>query len=158
MRFSLFSLWWIMFDDIIHWKYFPRYLPFAGNPSVTGGFPSQKTVMQSFDVLFDLRLNRPLSKEQRSRGLEMLSAHYDITVMEHTYNGNVVMLISRKISSCSIASLTFVVTTHRCCVMRDKWIPECLGRRTDAGLRPMWVNFNYRYSRWLALCWHKPTR
>ena len=34
----------------------------AGNSSVTGEFPSQRPVARSFDVLFDLRLNKRLSK------------------------------------------------------------------------------------------------
>ena len=33
-----------------------------GNPMVTGGFPPQKQVAQSCDVLFDLRPNKRLSK------------------------------------------------------------------------------------------------
>ena len=33
-----------------------------GNPPVTGGFPSQKTVTQSFDIFFDQRLNKRLGK------------------------------------------------------------------------------------------------
>ena len=35
----------------------------AGNPPVTGEFPSQRPVTQSFDVFFDLRLNKRLSKQ-----------------------------------------------------------------------------------------------
>ena len=35
---------------------------YEGNPLVTGGFPLQRSVMQSFDVFFDLRLNKQLSK------------------------------------------------------------------------------------------------
>ena len=35
----------------------------AGNSSVTGEFPSQRPVTQSFDILFDLRLNKRLSKQ-----------------------------------------------------------------------------------------------
>ena len=34
----------------------------AGNSPVTGEFPSQRPVMQSFGVFFDLRLNKRLSK------------------------------------------------------------------------------------------------
>ena len=35
-----------------------------GNPSVTGGFPpSQRPATRSFDVLFDVRLNKRLSKQ-----------------------------------------------------------------------------------------------
>ena len=35
----------------------------AGNSSVTGEFPSQRPVTRSFDVFFDLRLNKQLSKQ-----------------------------------------------------------------------------------------------
>ena len=35
----------------------------AGNPSVTGEFPSQRPVTRSFDVLFDQRLNKQSSKQ-----------------------------------------------------------------------------------------------
>ena len=34
----------------------------AGNSPVTGEFPSQKPVMRSFDVFYNLRLNKRLSK------------------------------------------------------------------------------------------------
>ena len=36
-----------------------------GNPSVTGGFPSQRPVTRSFDVSFDVHLNKRLSKQSR---------------------------------------------------------------------------------------------
>ena len=35
----------------------------TGNTLVTGEFPSQRPVMLSFDVFFDLRLNKRLSKQ-----------------------------------------------------------------------------------------------
>ena len=35
----------------------------AGNSTVTGEFPSQRPVSRSFDVFFDLRLNKRLSKQ-----------------------------------------------------------------------------------------------
>ena len=38
-----------------------------GNPTVTGGFPSQRPVTRSFDVFFDLRPNRRLSTQSRRR-------------------------------------------------------------------------------------------
>ena len=44
-----------------------------GNPPVTGGFPSQRRVTQSFDVFFDLRLNKRLSKQSRCRWFETIS-------------------------------------------------------------------------------------
>ena len=45
----------------------------AGNSPVTGEFPSQRPVTRSFDVFFDLHLNKRLSKQQRRRWLEMPS-------------------------------------------------------------------------------------
>ena len=35
----------------------------SGNLPVTGEFPAQKPVTQRFDVFFDLRLNKRLSKQ-----------------------------------------------------------------------------------------------
>ena len=53
-----------------------------GNPPVTGGFPSQRSVTQSFDVFFDLRINKQLSKQSRPWGdLRRHRAHYDVTAM-----------------------------------------------------------------------------
>ena len=40
---------------------------FEGNLPVTGWFPSQSPVMRSVNVLFDLRLNKCLSKQSRRR-------------------------------------------------------------------------------------------
>ena len=43
----------------------------AGNSPVTGEFTAQRPVTRSFDVLFDLRLNKWLSKQTWDRWLEM---------------------------------------------------------------------------------------
>ena len=43
-----------------------------GNPPVTGGFPAQRTVTRNFDVFFDLRLDKRLSKQSRRRWFETL--------------------------------------------------------------------------------------
>ena len=48
----------------------------AGNSPVTGDFPSQKPVARSFDVFFDLRLNKRLSKQSRGWWFEMLSRSF----------------------------------------------------------------------------------
>ena len=47
-------------DYVIRWKHFPRYWPFEPVP---GDFPAQRLVTRSFDVFFDLRLNKRLSKQ-----------------------------------------------------------------------------------------------
>ena len=54
----------------------------AGNSPVTGEFPSQRPVTQSFDVFFDLRLNKRLSKQSRYRWVRRHRAYYDVNVMD----------------------------------------------------------------------------
>ena len=55
-------------DDVIKWNHFLRYWSFcAGNSPVTGEFPSQRPVSRSFDVFFDLRLDKRLCKQSRRR-------------------------------------------------------------------------------------------
>ena len=58
-------------DDVIGWKHFLCYWPFV--PFVIGEFPSQRPVMWSFDVFFDLHLNKRLSKQSRCQWFEMQS-------------------------------------------------------------------------------------
>ena len=58
-------------DDVIIWKHFPRYWPFVrGNSPVTGEFPAQRPMTRSFDIFFDLRLNKRLSKQSWGRWFE----------------------------------------------------------------------------------------
>ena len=51
-------------DDVIKWKHFPRHWPFVREFTGPGEFPAQRPVTRSFDVFFDLRLNKRLSDEQ----------------------------------------------------------------------------------------------
>ena len=46
----------------------------AGNSPVPGEFPAQRPVTRSFDVFFDLRLNKPLSKQWWGWWFETLSS------------------------------------------------------------------------------------
>ena len=66
-----FLLWfWVRsptHDDIIKWKHL------WGKPLVTGGFPTHKPVMGTFDVFFDLCMNKWLSKQLRYRWFEIPS-------------------------------------------------------------------------------------
>ena len=43
---------------------------YEGKPPVTGGFRSQRSVTQSFDVFFDLRLNKWLKEQSRCQWCE----------------------------------------------------------------------------------------
>ena len=60
---SCYLIW--VHDGVIKWKHFPRYWSFVcvGNSLVTGEFPSQRPVTRSFNIFFDLTLNKRLSKQ-----------------------------------------------------------------------------------------------
>ena len=64
-------------DDVIKWKHFSRYWP-----PVPGEFPEQRPVTRSFDVFFDLRPNKRLSKQSWGWWFETLSCslwrHYNV--------------------------------------------------------------------------------
>ena len=101
----LFRYCWDQFDLFIHWWEETRLFLVvrfmmtssngsifcvidlcAGNSTVTGEFPSRRPVTRSFDVFFDLRLNKRLSKQSRRRWLETTSRslwrHCNIRVAE----------------------------------------------------------------------------
>ena len=61
----------------------------AGNSPVTGEFPSQRPVTRRFDVFFDLRLNKRLSKNRNACNLRRHRAHYDVTAMNHAASNRV---------------------------------------------------------------------
>ena len=50
----------------------------AGNSPVTGEFLAQRPVTRSFDVFFDLQLNKRLSKQSWGWWFETHRAHYDV--------------------------------------------------------------------------------
>ena len=62
---------------------------FAGNSPVTGEFPAHRPVTQSFDVFYDLRLNKPLSKQSWGWWFETpsrsLRRQYNVTLSHHHY-------------------------------------------------------------------------
>ena len=61
-------------DDVIKWKHFPCYWPYErGILPVTGEFSAQRPVTRSFDVFFDLHLNKQLSKQSWCWWFETLS-------------------------------------------------------------------------------------
>ena len=54
----------------------------AGNSPVPGEFPAQRPVARSFDVFFDLRLNKQLSKQPWGWWFETHPCHYNVIVMK----------------------------------------------------------------------------
>ena len=53
----------------------------VGNSPVTGDFPAQRPVTQSFAVFFDLHLNKQLNRNHEAGDLRRHHPHYAITVM-----------------------------------------------------------------------------
>ena len=62
----------------------------AGNSPVPGEFPSQRPVTRSFDVFFDLRMNKLLSKQKWGCWFETPSCslwrHWNVITTRGTYN------------------------------------------------------------------------
>ena len=54
----------------------------AGNSPVPSKFPAQRPVTQSFDVCFDLRLNKWLVNNREAGDLRRYRAHFDVTVLK----------------------------------------------------------------------------
>ena len=54
----------------------------AGNLPVSGEFNAQRPATRSFDLLFDLCLNKRLSKNREAGDLRCYRAHYDVSVMK----------------------------------------------------------------------------
>ena len=80
---------WFQWNNAIFWTYIitqwnPVLTSFMVTSSngnifrVTGEFPTQRPVTQSFDVFFDLHLNKRLSKQSRGWSFE---TPYDVIVM-----------------------------------------------------------------------------
>ena len=68
------SLWrnfhhWLH-DDVIEWKYFPCYWPFVRRITGDRWIPLTKVSDAEFDIFFDVRLDRRLSKQSRRRWFE----------------------------------------------------------------------------------------
>ena len=73
-------------DDVIKWKHFPRCWPFVRgiHRCPVNSLPAKRPVTRSFDIFFDLRPNKRLSKQWSGWYLRPHRAHYDVTVMYST--------------------------------------------------------------------------
>ena len=58
----------------------------VGNSPVTSEFPAQRPVTRSFDVFFDLRLNKRMSKQGEAGDLRRHLANYDVIVMSTSFS------------------------------------------------------------------------
>ena len=106
-------------DDVIKWKHFPRYRPF-----VRGEFPTQRPVTRSFDVYFDLRLNKRLCKQSRGWWFETLLcplAHYDVTVMSLTLVCTATRYIEMTDTEPTKASCICIMFVYIVCIPLMTW-------------------------------------
>ena len=84
-------------DDVIKWKHFPRHWPLVRG---TGEFLAQRSVTRSFDVFFDLRLNKQLSKESRGWWFETPSRSLWRQCHVQTITANLITLADLRIWYC----------------------------------------------------------
>ena len=68
---------------------------YAGNSPITGEFPAQRPVTRSFDVFFDLRLNKWLSKQWWGWRFETQSCPLWRHCNVHTKKTSVIIFIKR---------------------------------------------------------------
>ena len=57
----------------------------AGNSPATGEFPAQRSVTWSFDVFFDLHLNKRWVNNREAGDLRLRGAYYDVTSEQHVW-------------------------------------------------------------------------
>ena len=76
----------VLHDDVIKYQmetFFALLAICAGNSPAFGEFPAQRPVTRSFDVYFDLCLNKRLRKQSWGWWFETLSPHHDVIVMDY---------------------------------------------------------------------------
>ena len=93
----------------------------VGNSTVTGEFPAQRPVTPSFDVFFDLRLNKRLRKQSRCRWFKTPSRS-----------------LWRPCNVFPIAALAFLIR-------RLVWLPHHYRTRQEF----LWCNFRIRYFKYV---------
>ena len=79
---------WLLWDYCLPktwWRHqmetFSTLLALCAGNSTVNEFPAQRPVTRSFDVFFDLHLNKRLSKQWEAGDLGRYCAHYDVIVM-----------------------------------------------------------------------------
>ena len=76
---NYFSTWWRHQME----TFSALLAPLCGEfTAVTGDFPAQRPEARSFDIFFDLRQNKRLSKQSSAGDFRRHRVHYDITVMQ----------------------------------------------------------------------------
>ena len=116
-------------DDVIKWKHFPRYWLFVrGIHRPTVNFPSQRPVTRSFDVFFDMCLNKQLSKQTWGWGFKKPSRslwrHRNVAVSFDVGGGEIVPGIP---GTCATRNFTYLVKGSYIPYL-ESVVPEALSR------------------------------
>ena len=105
-------------DDVIKWKHFPCYWPFVrGIHWSPVNCPSQRVVTRSFDVFFDLRLNKRFSKQSRRRWFETPSR----SLWRHYNAWNVSSQQHLEVVLCSHMHIFWKVTITKVLKFTEQW-------------------------------------
>ena len=117
--------------------------PCAGNSPATNEFPSQRPVMRSFEVFFDLRMNKWLSKQSICRWFETPSC----PLWRHC---NVVLIAQIKVIPCHRPLANFCIVAMYKFRITSDWqiyVPEvfcyCYVDSISVKLYPWAKNFHF---------------
>ena len=119
--------------DVIKWKYFPRYWPFVRG---IHRWPSQRPVTRSFDVFFDLCLNKRLSKQSCGGWFETPSRplwrHRNACVFRHVYD--------------YLRCVEDMAQNYGCSYTAADWQEKLSRNVLEADLKLSWCLYNWRKS------------
>ena len=115
-----------------------------GNPPVTFWFPSQRPVSRSFEVFFDLRLNKRFNKQSRRRWFETPS----LSLWRHCNSRGCLDPKSTSTSTSAVASKFDSETQKHCCwaVSQIPWLLK------DFNIESYYFDTLYVYLRFQKKC------
>ena len=142
-RFSLILRGWftgsgtimITHDDVMKWEHFSAKLALcAGNSPDPVNSPRKRPVTRSFDVFFDLRLNKRLSEHSKRQWFERSSRSYDVTVMwyiDHTYpTTRDSIAVRNKAKQSCLNIVGYIISLGYLCNIRVEPITNCNSNET----------------------------
>ena len=103
------------------WGYSVVRIALVDVQMVTGEFPSQRPVTRSFDVFFDLRLNKGRVNNREAGDLRRNRIHYDVTMMGLSPLGQNGRDFADDIFSCIFMNEKFGILIH----ISLKFVPGC---------------------------------
>ena len=120
----------------------------AGNSPVPGEFPAQRPVTQSFDVFFDLRLNKRLSKQSRDWWFETAAW----SLWRHRNASVPNMLLPNQMQFIHALLLWYVNKILRLFAMLDTYLDQSINHASKQVILFQWhVIWNICYN-YISIC------